>query len=110
MKCVSSQRTGKSGAMARTDDDSWGITEGVGQTALGVAWSRSQEATSDYPLFTDPYAQLFIDAAIDRGWQQPPKYMLERIRAISAYAASRTKWYDEFFIAAGASGIKQAVI
>jgi methyltransferase (TIGR00027 family) len=96
--------------MARTDDDSWGITEGVGQTALGVAWSRSQEATSDYPLFTDPYAQLFIDAAIDRAWQQPPKYVLERIRAIGGYAASRTKWYDEFFIAAGASGIKQAVI
>ena len=96
--------------MARTDDDSWGITEGVGQTALGVAWSRSQESTSDCPLFTDPYAQLFLDAATDRGWQQPPKYMLERIRAISAYAASRTKWFDEFFITAGASGIKQAVI
>jgi methyltransferase (TIGR00027 family) len=96
--------------MARTDDDSWDITEGVGQTALGVAWSRSQESTSDCPLFTDPYAQLFIDAAIDRGWQQPPKYMLDRIRSIGGYAASRTKWYDEFFIAAGASGIEQAVI
>ncbi len=39
--------------MARTDDDSWDITEGVGQTALGVAWSRSQESTSDCPLFFD---------------------------------------------------------
>jgi methyltransferase (TIGR00027 family) len=96
--------------MARTDDDSWGITEGVGRTALGVAWSRSQESTSDCPLFTDPYAQLFIDAAIDRGWQQQPKYMVDRIRSIGDYAASRTKWYDEFFIAAGASGIEQAVI
>jgi methyltransferase (TIGR00027 family) len=96
--------------MARTDDDSWDITEGVGQTALGVAWSRSQESTSGCPLFTDPYAQLFIDAAIDRGWQQPPKYMIARIRSIGGYAASRTKWYDEFFIAAGASGIEQAVI
>jgi methyltransferase (TIGR00027 family) len=36
--------------------------------------------------------------------------MVERIRSISAYAASRTKWFDEFFIAAGASGIEQAVI
>ena len=26
------------------------------------------------------------------------------------YAASRTKWFDEFFIAAGANGIDQAVI
>jgi methyltransferase (TIGR00027 family) len=96
--------------MARTEDDSWGITEGVGQTALGVAWSRSQESTSGCPLFTDPYAQLFIDAAIDRGWQEPPKYMLDRIRAIGGYAASRTRWFDEFFIAAGANGIDQAVI
>jgi methyltransferase (TIGR00027 family) len=96
--------------MARTDDDSWGITEGVGQTALGVAMARADEATSECPLFTDPYAQLFLDAATERGWRRPPKSMLDRIRAIGGYAASRTKWYDEFFIAAGAGGIKQAVI
>jgi methyltransferase (TIGR00027 family) len=96
--------------MVRTDDDSWDITEGVGQTALGVAWSRAQEATSDCPLFIDPYAQLFVDAAMDRGWQLPPHYMIERIRSIGGYAASRTKWFDEFFIAAGANGIDQAVI
>ena len=96
--------------MARTDDDSWDITEGVGATALGVAWSRAQEATSECPLFTDPYAQLFVDAAVERGWQLPPAYMAERIRSISGYAASRTKWFDEFFLAAGAHGIEQAVI
>jgi methyltransferase (TIGR00027 family) len=96
--------------MARTEGDSWDITESVGQTALGVAWSRSQEAASACPLFTDPYAQLFIDAAIQRGWQVPPKYMQERIRSIGDYAASRTKWFDEYFIAAGANGIDQAVI
>jgi methyltransferase (TIGR00027 family) len=96
--------------MARTDGDSWGITEGVGQTALGVAMARAQETTSECPLFTDPYARLFLDAATERGWQQPPSYMIERIRSISAYAASRTKWFDEFFIGAGASGIEQSVI
>ncbi len=96
--------------MARAENDSWDITEGVGATALGVAWSRAQEASSDWPLFTDPYAQLFVDAAIDRGWQLPPKYMIERCRSIGGYAASRTKWFDEFFIAAGANGIDQAVI
>jgi methyltransferase (TIGR00027 family) len=35
---------------------------------------------------------------------------VERIRSIGSYAASRTKWFDEFFIAAGANGIDQAVI
>jgi methyltransferase (TIGR00027 family) len=107
---MSSPKTGKTEAMARTDDDNWDITEGVGATALGVAWSRSEEAASDCPLFTDPYAQLFVDAAMDRGWQLPPQYMIERIRSIGGYAASRTKWFDEFFIAAGANGIDQAVI
>jgi methyltransferase (TIGR00027 family) len=107
---MSSPKMGKVVAMARTEDDSWDVTEGVGATALGVAWARSQEATSESPLFTDPYAQLFVDAAVERGWQLPPAYILERIRAISGYAASRTKWFDEFFIAAGANGIQQAVI
>lgn len=96
--------------MARTDNDDWDITEGVGATALGVAWARAREGTAECPLFTDPYAQLFVDAATEHGWRLPPDYMLERIRAISGYVASRTKWFDEFFTAAGANGIVQAVI
>ena len=50
--------------MARTDDDTWDITEGVGATALGVAWARSQEATAECPLFTDPYAEVFVEEAL----------------------------------------------
>ena len=96
--------------MSRTDDDSWDITEGVGATALGVAWARSQEATSDYPLFTDPHAEVFVEEAMKRGWHGPQVAMAERIRSISGYAAARTKWFDEFFIAASAGGIRQAVI
>jgi methyltransferase (TIGR00027 family) len=96
--------------MARTDDDSWDITEGVGATALGVAWARSHEASSECALFTDNYAQRFVDAALARGWQLPPAHMEERIRAIANYAASRTKWFDDFFITTCAHGITQAVI
>jgi methyltransferase (TIGR00027 family) len=96
--------------VTRTDDDSWDITEGVGGAALGVALARAQEAESSRPLFTDSYAQRFVDAAVARGWQLPPAHMVERIRSISNYAASRTKWFDDFFVAAGAHGIMQAVI
>ncbi|MDV3125679.1 class I SAM-dependent methyltransferase [Mycobacterium sp. 21AC1] len=96
--------------MARRDDDSWDITESVGATALAVAMARADETTSEHPLFTDPYAQAFLDAATARGWRRPRGPMAERIRAISGYAASRTKWFDEFFIAAGANGIRQSVI
>lgn len=96
--------------MTRTDDDTWDITESVGATALGVAWSRAQEKDTECPLFIDPYASLFVDAAVERGWRQPKAQMAERIKAIGGYAASRTKWFDEFFIAAGANGIDQAVV
>lgn len=92
---MSSPKTGTRAGMARTDDDSWDITESVGQTALGVAWSRSLEAESDHPLFTDPYAQPFVDAAMARTRRQPPKYVLDRLRAIAGCAASRTKWFYE---------------
>lgn len=54
-------------ATARTDDDSWSVTESVGATALGVAMARAAESDCDRTLFTDRYAQLFVDAAIARG-------------------------------------------
>jgi methyltransferase (TIGR00027 family) len=96
--------------MARTDDDSWDITESVGATALAVAMARANETVSEAPLFTDPYAQMFLDAAAARGWHPPTGAMAQRIREIGNYAASRTKWFDEFFLAAGAAGIRQSVI
>lgn len=96
--------------MARTDDDSWDITEGVGATALGIAWSRSLESASKTPLIIDPYAKKFVEAAQERGWQLPGEVFRERIRRISGYAASRTKWFDDFFTTAGANGVAQTVI
>jgi methyltransferase (TIGR00027 family) len=93
---------------ARTHDDSWGITESVGATALGVAMARAAESNCDCPLFTDRYAQLFVEAAIKRGWD--PSAIAKRLPMIKGYAAVRTKWFDEYFIAAGANGIDQAVI
>lgn len=96
--------------MARADDDSWYDTESIDPTELGVAWLRAQENHSGCPLFTDPYAQMFLDAAEERGWQLPPAHVMDRVRSIADYAASRTKWFDEFFIAAGANGIEQVVV
>jgi methyltransferase (TIGR00027 family) len=94
--------------MARTHDDSWDITESVGTTALGVAMARAAESDCDCPLFIDPYAQLFVDAATQRGWD--PSAMAARLPFIGRYTATRTKWLDEYFIAAGANGIDQNVI
>jgi methyltransferase (TIGR00027 family) len=102
--------------MARTDDDSWDITESVGATALGVAMARAAESASEKALFDDPYAQLFIDAATETGWSSPfsggaaGSAQAERIRMVWAYAAARTKWFDDFFASTSAEGIRQAVI
>ena len=95
-------------AMARTDGDSWDITESVGATALGVAMARAAESDCGCPLFTDPYAQLFVDAATARGWDSSE--VSGHLPLVQGYAAARTKWFDEYFIAAGANGIDQAVI
>jgi methyltransferase (TIGR00027 family) len=94
--------------VARTHDDSWDITESVGATALGVAMARSTESDCECPLFIDRYAQLFVDAATQRGWD--PSVMAARLPFIGGYTAARTKWFDEYFIAAGANGIDQVVI
>jgi methyltransferase (TIGR00027 family) len=95
-------------ATPRTDNDSWDITESVGETALGVAMVRAAESDCDCPLFTDRYAQLFVDAAVTRGWD--PSGIERHLPIVQNYAAARTKWFDEYFIAAGANGIDQAVI
>ena len=49
--------------MARTDNDTWEITESVGATALGVAAARAAETESENPLISDPFARVFLDAA-----------------------------------------------
>jgi methyltransferase (TIGR00027 family) len=108
--------------MARTDDDSWDITESVGATALGVAAARAAESDSENPLVVDPYAKVFIDAAGDGMWNMfstgaLPDELADidselpaRMRAMVDYMASRTVFFDDFFLAAADAGVRQAVI
>lgn len=79
-------------------------------SALAVALARRSGSHADCPLFDDPYAQVFIDAAVSRGCQLPTDETAARINGIANYASSRTKWFDEYFIAAGAHGLEQMVI
>jgi len=108
--------------VSRTDDDSWDITEGVGATALTVARARALESEADCPLYTDPYAHFFIEAATEAGWRPPfteeslaqmgtaDDQVTARMQTMAAYIASRTKHIDEFFTTAGANGLDQVVI
>ena len=108
--------------MARTDNDSWEITESVGATALGVASSRAAEMRSENPLIRDPFAQVFLDAAADGVWnwhssgQLPPEVIEAeplvplQMQAMVSYMACRTAFFDNFFLDATRAGIRQAVI
>ncbi|WP_077086358.1 class I SAM-dependent methyltransferase [Mycobacterium rhizamassiliense] len=108
--------------MARTDNDSWEITESVGATALGVAASRAAETESENPLIRDPFARVFLDAAGDGVWNwfsapKLPPELLEsepdlalQQKSMVNYMASRTAFFDSFFLDATTAGARQAVI
>src|SRR6201992_3169795 len=108
--------------MARTDNDSWEITESVGATALGVASARAAETERDNPLIQDPFARVFLDAAGDGVWNWHANHDLpveviqaepdlpKQMDAMVGYMASRTKFFDSFFLTAASDGITQAVI
>ncbi|MGH3959371.1 class I SAM-dependent methyltransferase [Mycobacterium sp.] len=108
--------------MARTDNDTWEITESVGATALGVAAARAADTESDNPLISDPFARVFLDAVGEGVWSwytapDLPAAVVEaepdmplRMRAMVDYFASRTKFFDTFFLDATSAGIRQVVI
>lgn len=104
--------------MARTDDDTWDITESVGATALTVAAARAAETESAQPLFRDPFARIFLDAAGQGTWSMFDRAALVRVdpelagrmQGLHDFFAARTAFIDDSFVAASAAGIRQVVI
>ncbi len=108
--------------MARTDNDTWEITESVGATALGVAAARAAETESENPLISDPFARVFLDAAGEGMWNwfaapDLPAEIAEaepdlkpRMQGMVDYMAARTSFFDAFFLDATRAGVPQAVI
>ncbi len=108
--------------MPRTDNDSWEITQSVGSTALGVAAARAAETESENPLIQDPFARVFLDAVGDGMWSlyADPKLLAQaseidpavqaRAQLLVDFMATRTAFFDEYFLAAADSGVRQVVI
>jgi len=108
--------------MPRTDNDSWDITQSVGATALGVAAARAAETESENPLIKDPFARVFVDAAGEGMWSiyADPRLLAKavelepdvqnRITLMIDFMATRTAFFDEFFLGAADSGVRQVVI
>jgi methyltransferase (TIGR00027 family) len=108
-------------AMPRTDDDSWEITESVGVTALGVAAARAAETESAAPLIEDRFARRFLDAAGEGMWTLfggsiPDELaaaepgLVTRMRMFVDFMATRTAFFDAFFVDAAEAGSRQVVI
>ena len=95
--------TGNPAAMIPPDGDAPALAGGC-PSAVDAVIVRARETASEHPLFTDPYAEALLDGlgVIARDDAPGP--------GLAALLATRTKWFDEFFIAAGATGIAQVVV
>ena len=96
----------------RSDDDHWDIVSGVGYTALLVAGWRAVHAVSAQPLVRDEFAKYFIKASEDpylAGQLANPGTSTDETAFPRLYGV-QTRFFDDFFRAAGDAGIRQAVI
>lgn len=103
--------------MIRTEGDTWDLATSVGATATGVAASRALATKQPDPLINDPYADALVRAVglehsirvADGEVCVEGDLMLDRQRMCEQIAV-RTRFFDDFFLAAAAAGIRQAVI
>ncbi|OMC38840.1 SAM-dependent methyltransferase [Mycobacterium sp. GA-1841] len=109
--------------MARSDGDSWDLASSVGATATLVATGRAIASRDDHGLIDDPFAAPLVRAVgieaftkmvdgeldFDTLAQMSPE-AAERARANIDEMAVRTRFFDDFFLTSGETGIRQAVI
>jgi methyltransferase (TIGR00027 family) len=104
--------------MARAEGDSWDLASGVGTTATMVAAARAIGSREADPLFDDPYAAPLVRAVglefftrlVDGEAVLPDDGDPAGPAFITTSIAVRTRFFDDFFVDAGAAGIRQAVI
>ena len=107
--------------MARTDNDTWDLASSVGATATMVAAARAMASAAEKPLINDPYAEPLVRAV---GVDFFTRLATGELRAadlddgsesigmqrMADNMAVRTRFFDDFFLNATRSGIRQAVI
>ncbi len=105
--------------MARTDDDTWELGNGVGATATGVAVGRALATRAPQPLINDrspnhwcvPSASTFTRLA---NGELDPAAVDDNgdfgMLGMADIMGLRTRFFDDFFITTAGTGIRQAVI
>jgi methyltransferase (TIGR00027 family) len=106
--------------MARFDGDTWDLSSSVGATATGVAVGRALSSRGPNALINDPFAEPLVRAVgvdfftrIATGELDPEQvddngdFGMKRMGDMMGV---RTRFFDDFFMAAANEGIRQAVI
>lgn len=88
------------------------VPQGVGRTAIGVALVRAEESRRPDRLFDDPYAEAFVAAAPHA---LPTEHEASHDLAAwgaewAVHATIRTRFFDDYLLAAGAAGCRQVVL
>jgi methyltransferase (TIGR00027 family) len=104
--------------MARTSNDSWDLASSVGATATMVAAARALASREANPLIQDPYAEPLVRAVgidfftklVDGAISTSAVDDGGAAALMTGMMAVRTRFFDDFFIDATASGVRQAVI
>lgn len=100
------------------DLQGWDIVSGVGITALIAAAARAVETSDPCGLIRDPFAEAFVRAA------DAPTPLHTQFRKVTDYSCevnqgwkdstivigARSKYFDEYFANAWATGVRQAVL
>jgi methyltransferase (TIGR00027 family) len=110
----------------RYEGDTWDLASSVGVTATMVAAARAMATRADRPLINDPFAEPLVkavgvdllsrlasgelDAAELNDVHDGATGSAGAMSRMADNMAVRTKFFDEFFLAATKAGIEQAVI
>ncbi len=106
--------------MPRTENDTWDLASSVGATATLVAAARALASKSEDAVIDDPFAAPLVravgldfftnllDGKLDLS--QIPGRSPEQAQSMIDSMAVRTKFFDDYLMAATASGVRQAVI
>ncbi len=106
--------------MTRTDDDSWDLASSVGATATMIAAGRAMATRDPRGLINDPFAEPLvravgldffvkvIDGSVD--FSTIGNASPARTEAIIDGIAVRTKYFDDYLLAAVDAGVRQVVI
>jgi methyltransferase (TIGR00027 family) len=106
--------------MPRADDDNWDLASSVGATATFVASGRAMATKDPRGLINDPFAEPLVRAVGLDFFTKMMDGELDistidnaspaRMQAMIDGMAVRTRYFDDYFISATGTGVRQVVI